>query len=157
MFAKRFKCFYCGRRSAHSDSDTARKWRCKHCEAVNYLDEVSPVFCVFRRQARFQVLIASAVALHRKEKSRILPLQKQIQTSTVLGHQARHSNPPTLQPPAYSAPNVFGTNTSSPALWRPTFHRPMIRTTAHMRRSTPNFARTWRSVIRRCASNANPE
>ncbi|GLA43415.1 hypothetical protein AnigIFM63309_001149 [Aspergillus niger] len=39
LFAKRFKCFYCGRRSAHSDSDTARKWRCKHCEAVNYLDE----------------------------------------------------------------------------------------------------------------------
>ncbi|GKZ20651.1 hypothetical protein AbraIFM66951_005379 [Aspergillus brasiliensis] len=39
LFAKRFKCFYCGRRSAQSDSDTARKWRCKHCEAVNYLDE----------------------------------------------------------------------------------------------------------------------
>ncbi|PWY76411.1 hypothetical protein BO94DRAFT_523427 [Aspergillus sclerotioniger CBS 115572] len=39
LFAKRLKCFYCGRRSALSGGDTARKWCCKHCEAVNYLDE----------------------------------------------------------------------------------------------------------------------
>ncbi|GIC88411.1 uncharacterized protein Aud_004806 [Aspergillus udagawae] len=38
MFSKRLSCFYCGRRSAQADKNV-RKWRCKHCEAVNYLDE----------------------------------------------------------------------------------------------------------------------
>lgn len=40
LFAKRLNCFYCGRRSAQTDRDSVRKWRCTHCEAVNYLDEV---------------------------------------------------------------------------------------------------------------------
>ncbi|PLB46936.1 hypothetical protein P170DRAFT_387979 [Aspergillus steynii IBT 23096] len=39
LFAKRLNCFYCGRRSAQTDRDSVRKWRCTHCEAVNYLDE----------------------------------------------------------------------------------------------------------------------
>ncbi|KAK1138753.1 hypothetical protein N8T08_002018 [Aspergillus melleus] len=39
LFAKRLNCFYCGRRSAQTDRDSVRKWRCAHCEAVNYLDE----------------------------------------------------------------------------------------------------------------------
>ncbi|KAL3445758.1 Ima1 N-terminal domain-containing protein [Aspergillus insuetus] len=39
LFSKRLSCFYCGRRSAQSKKEAVRKWRCKHCEAVNYLDE----------------------------------------------------------------------------------------------------------------------
>ncbi|KAL4808520.1 Ima1 N-terminal domain-containing protein [Aspergillus unguis] len=39
LFSKRLSCFYCGRRSAKSDRGPVRKWQCKHCEAVNYLDE----------------------------------------------------------------------------------------------------------------------
>ncbi|KAH1322364.1 hypothetical protein KXX66_000297 [Aspergillus fumigatus] len=38
MFSKRLSCFYCGHRSTQADRNV-RKWRCKHCEAVNYLDE----------------------------------------------------------------------------------------------------------------------
>ncbi|RLM00189.1 hypothetical protein CFD26_108310 [Aspergillus turcosus] len=38
MFSKRLSCFYCGHRSAQADKNV-RKWRCRHCEAVNYLDE----------------------------------------------------------------------------------------------------------------------
>ncbi|EAW11184.1 uncharacterized protein ACLA_088730 [Aspergillus clavatus NRRL 1] len=38
MFSKRLSCFYCGRRSAQAGRDV-RKWQCKHCEAVNHLDE----------------------------------------------------------------------------------------------------------------------
>ncbi|KAL2864617.1 uncharacterized protein BJX67DRAFT_361030 [Aspergillus lucknowensis] len=39
LFSKRLSCFYCGRRSAQPNKGPVRKWRCKHCEAVNYLDE----------------------------------------------------------------------------------------------------------------------
>ncbi|KAL4921559.1 Ima1 N-terminal domain-containing protein [Aspergillus aurantiobrunneus] len=39
LFSKRLRCFYCGCRSAQHGKDSVRKWRCKHCEAVNYLDE----------------------------------------------------------------------------------------------------------------------
>ncbi|KAL6229828.1 hypothetical protein BDW75DRAFT_245368 [Aspergillus navahoensis] len=39
LFSKRLSCFYCGRRSAQPGKDPLRKWQCKHCEAVNYLDE----------------------------------------------------------------------------------------------------------------------
>ena len=44
LFSKRLSCFYCGRRSAQSDRGPVRKWRCNHCEAINYLDEVG--FCL---------------------------------------------------------------------------------------------------------------
>ncbi|RAH44363.1 uncharacterized protein BO95DRAFT_392220 [Aspergillus brunneoviolaceus CBS 621.78] len=39
FFAKRLKCFYCGCRSPQADREPIRKWRCQHCEAINYLDE----------------------------------------------------------------------------------------------------------------------
>ncbi|KAL2808727.1 Ima1 N-terminal domain-containing protein [Aspergillus granulosus] len=39
LFAKRLSCFYCGRRSVQPNRGPVRKWQCKHCEAVNYLDE----------------------------------------------------------------------------------------------------------------------
>ncbi|KAL4900555.1 hypothetical protein BDW74DRAFT_93621 [Aspergillus multicolor] len=39
LFSKRLSCFYCGRRSAQFGKGPLRKWQCKHCEAVNYLDE----------------------------------------------------------------------------------------------------------------------
>ncbi|KAJ9261550.1 hypothetical protein DTO195F2_4080 [Paecilomyces variotii] len=39
IFQKRLRCFYCGRRSAQADKGLIRRWHCKHCEAVNYLDE----------------------------------------------------------------------------------------------------------------------
>ncbi|KAL4750766.1 hypothetical protein BDW72DRAFT_175230 [Aspergillus terricola var. indicus] len=39
LFSKRLSCFYCGRRSAQPGKGPLRKWQCKHCEAVNYLDE----------------------------------------------------------------------------------------------------------------------
>ncbi|KAL4797312.1 Ima1 N-terminal domain-containing protein [Aspergillus venezuelensis] len=39
LFSKRLSCFYCGRRSAQLNKGSVRKWQCKHCEAINYLDE----------------------------------------------------------------------------------------------------------------------
>jgi hypothetical protein len=42
FFTKRLTCFYCGRRSPHTDKHPVRKWHCKHCDADNYLDEVRP-------------------------------------------------------------------------------------------------------------------
>ncbi|QSS51409.1 DUF2349 superfamily domain-containing protein [Histoplasma capsulatum var. duboisii H88] len=39
LFKKRLSCFYCGVRSAQSQSESLRKWQCQHCLAVNYLDE----------------------------------------------------------------------------------------------------------------------
>ncbi|KAL2857775.1 Ima1 N-terminal domain-containing protein [Aspergillus pseudoustus] len=39
LFSKRLSCFYCGRSSAKSNKESVQKWQCKHCEAVNYLDE----------------------------------------------------------------------------------------------------------------------
>lgn len=37
---RKLVCFYCGRRSAKVQDGTVRRWECKECEAVNYLDEV---------------------------------------------------------------------------------------------------------------------
>ncbi|CRG85344.1 Integral inner nuclear membrane protein ima1 [Talaromyces islandicus] len=39
LFQRRLQCFYCGQRSAERKSAKVREWRCKNCEAVNYLDE----------------------------------------------------------------------------------------------------------------------
>ncbi|OJJ47474.1 hypothetical protein ASPZODRAFT_63117 [Penicilliopsis zonata CBS 506.65] len=39
LFNKRLSCFYCGRRSDQVQTGSVRKWHCKHCEAINYLDE----------------------------------------------------------------------------------------------------------------------
>ncbi|KAL3472777.1 Ima1 N-terminal domain-containing protein [Aspergillus californicus] len=39
LFSKRISCFYCGGRSVQSDKGPVRKFKCKQCEAVNYLDE----------------------------------------------------------------------------------------------------------------------
>lgn len=40
LFSKRLTCFYCGRRSSQPVRGPVRKFRCDHCEADNYLDEV---------------------------------------------------------------------------------------------------------------------
>lgn len=40
FFQRRLQCFYCGKRSEEKKSANVREWRCKNCEAVNYLDEV---------------------------------------------------------------------------------------------------------------------
>ncbi|KAG2418461.1 hypothetical protein HFD88_001562 [Aspergillus terreus] len=39
LFAKRLSCFYCGQRTVQTQKGAIRKWRCPHCEAINYLDE----------------------------------------------------------------------------------------------------------------------
>ncbi|OAX83390.1 hypothetical protein ACJ72_02251 [Emergomyces africanus] len=39
LFKKRLSCFYCGLRSAQSQTGPIRKWQCQQCLAVNYLDE----------------------------------------------------------------------------------------------------------------------
>ncbi|KAI9375395.1 Ima1 N-terminal domain-containing protein [Aspergillus egyptiacus] len=39
LFSKRLSCFYCGSRSTQPTKGPVRKWQCKRCEAVNYLDE----------------------------------------------------------------------------------------------------------------------
>ncbi|KAF7715514.1 Uncharacterized protein PECH_007004 [Penicillium ucsense] len=39
LFAKRLTCFYCGRRAAQPFDGSIRKFRCRHCEADNYLDQ----------------------------------------------------------------------------------------------------------------------
>lgn len=44
LFSKRLTCFYCGGRSnqpIQSLNKSVRKFHCEHCEADNYLDQVS--------------------------------------------------------------------------------------------------------------------
>ena len=41
LFTKRLTCFYCGKRSARSQRGPVRNFRCEHCEADNFFDEVS--------------------------------------------------------------------------------------------------------------------
>lgn len=41
LFSKRLTCFYCGRRASHPVRGQVRKFHCEHCEADNYLDQVS--------------------------------------------------------------------------------------------------------------------
>ena len=40
LFSKRLTCFYCGQRSARSHHGPVRNFRCEHCEADNFFDEV---------------------------------------------------------------------------------------------------------------------
>lgn len=40
LFQRRLSCFYCGRPTSSKWTKTLRQFRCEHCEAVNYLDEV---------------------------------------------------------------------------------------------------------------------
>lgn len=40
LFSKRLTCFYCGQRSARSHRGSVRNFRCEHCEADNFFDEV---------------------------------------------------------------------------------------------------------------------
>lgn len=40
LFSKRLTCFYCGQRSALSHRGPVRNFRCEHCEADNFFDEV---------------------------------------------------------------------------------------------------------------------
>lgn len=40
LFSKRLTCFYCGQRSARSHRGPVRNFRCEHCEADNFFDEV---------------------------------------------------------------------------------------------------------------------
>jgi Ima1 N-terminal domain len=71
------RCFYCGRRSAQSGADPIRKWQCKYCDAVNYLDEVRyliTVSCLSYFLDPFDALLkhdADIPWFIRKEKSQI--------------------------------------------------------------------------------------
>lgn len=37
----RLTCFYCGVKSSQRQDGHTRRWECRSCESVNYLDEVS--------------------------------------------------------------------------------------------------------------------
>lgn len=73
LFSKRLSCFYCGGRSAQPNKLPVRKWQCKHCEAVNYLDEVRHLFSAISRDT------TNKATLSRMEKLQILLLPKQTQ------------------------------------------------------------------------------
>lgn len=40
LFARKFVCFYCNRRSAQDRKAGVWQWQCEQCDAVNHLDEV---------------------------------------------------------------------------------------------------------------------
>lgn len=50
LLTRRLRCFYCGQRSASKKSTSVREWRCEHCEAMNYLDEVRTDYMRFDMQ-----------------------------------------------------------------------------------------------------------
>lgn len=53
LFARKFVCFYCNRRSAQDRQAGVWQWKCEQCDAMNHLDEV-----------RFFVPILSIPVLH---------------------------------------------------------------------------------------------
>jgi hypothetical protein len=40
LFRRHLVCFYCGGKSAQTQDGTVLQFRCKNCDAVNYLDSV---------------------------------------------------------------------------------------------------------------------
>lgn len=106
IFSKKLSCFYCGQRSAQTQGDPVRKWRCKHCEAVNYLDEVrffySMAFIYVHIYANWDYWDRFS-----KEILQILLPQKRIQTWTAQEHPAIPSNPSTLQTLGCSVRHAF--------------------------------------------------
>ena len=150
LFSKRLGCFYCGRRSALSNRDPVRKWRCNHCEAINYLDEVCLLFVAF-------ALIDpdTDCALYRKERSQTLLPMRPTLPCTAREPQARPSNRPTSRRPVCFARNAFATNICLRRHLHPTSRQPTIPVTVPMKGSIRSSARIWKNGIPRSVGNAN--
>jgi hypothetical protein len=152
LFSKRLSCFYCGRRSAQSKKEVVRKWRCKHCEAVNYLDEVRHT-----ASPRFPALRLIKQTSSRKEKSQILLLQRRILLHPRPVPQALASNPPTPRLAlACFVLSVSAINIYLPVLWRRISHLQTTQTIAPMSETILNFGRTSRSGTLKFATSVNP-
>lgn len=150
LFSKRLSCFYCGRRSAHADRGPVRKWRCNHCEAINYLDEVRPLSLV--RLVLDRVL---TILCYRMEKSQTLLPQKLILPCMALEPQARPSSRPTSQHPACFVRNVFATSISTRLPSPLTSRRPMIPPIMPTKGNTHSSASIWKNGTPKSASNAS--
>lgn len=151
LFSKRLSCFYCGRRSAQPDKGPVRKWRCNHCEAINYLDEVG-----FFLSISFMVdTVLTLLCDYRKEKSQTLRQQRRILTCTAQEQQAPLSSRPNFQDPACSVRNVFAINICSQVRSHLTSHPPTTPTTLPMKGNTRSSGRTWRNGIPRFAPDVS--
>lgn len=150
LFSKRLGCFYCGRRSALGNRGPVRKWRCNHCEAINYLDEVCALFL-----ASVQIVLYTDSIIYRKERLQTLLPMRPTLPCMAPEPRARPSNRPTSQHLVCFARNVFATSICLRQLLLPTSHRPMILVTVPMRGNTRSSARTWRNGIPRFALNAS--
>lgn len=150
LFSKRLGCFYCGRRSALSNRGSVRKWRCNHCEAINYLDEVRVLFLAF-----VLIDLHTDYFLCRKERLRTLLPMRPTLLCMAREPQARPSNRPTSQHPACFARNVFATSICLRQHLHPTFLRPMILVTVPMKGSIRSSAKIWKNGIPRSALNAS--
>lgn len=151
MFSKRLSCFYCGHRSAQADKNV-RKWRCRHCEAVNYLDEVC---ACFRFPFAFSIFQVNADAVSRTERLPTHPPLKRILMFTVLGRQTFPLSRLILQDPASSVLSVFATSICSPVHLPPISHRQRTPIIAHTSENIPVFEGTWRNDIHKSVQTAN--
>jgi hypothetical protein len=150
LFSKRLTCFYCGQRSAHSHRGPVRNFRCEHCEADNFFDEVG-IDTFFR----IYMIYTNVCPLKRKEKSQIHQLWSPTLKSTRLAHQTRPSNPLISVDPSHFAPNVLGISIYLRAHSPPTSLRRTIPPIANMNVGMNSFAETWRTDTPKSASLAN--
>lgn len=150
LFSKRLSCFYCGRRSAQADRGPVHKWRCNHCEAINYLDEVWLLSLVFLFLDGVLTILC-----YRMGKSQTLLPQKRTLPCMALEPQAHPSSQPTSQHPACFVRNAFATSISSRLPSHLTFRQPMIPHMVPMKGNTRSSASIWKSGTRRSASNAS--
>ena len=133
LFSKRLTCFYCGQRSARSHRGPIRNFRCEHCEADNFFDEVDSL------SLRIYLYYTNYRSPNRKEKLQIHRLWSPTLKPTRLAHQNRPSNQQISVDPSHFAPNVLGISIYSRAHWPPTSRLqtipPIANTNAGMRSS----------------------
>lgn len=110
LFSKRLTCFYCGQRSARSHHGPVCNFRCEHCEADNFFDEVGSLRNLF---TGIYSDYANDCLPKRKEKLQTHQLWSP--TPTRLAHQTHPSNRLTSVDHSYFAPNVLGISIYLPA------------------------------------------
>jgi hypothetical protein len=135
IFRRRLSCFYCGEKSRLIRSPTIKQWRCTHCDAMNYLDEVRYLF---------SKLYSVANAHNRMAKSPIPQSPIRHSSNKALRPSQAPSHTQTLtRRTISSAPPVSRIKTSTSKRWRHTFPTiPTIPSMPSMRRNIRNLRQT---------------
>ena len=88
LLRRKFVCFYCGSRSAQTRTPNVCRWKCEHCEAENFLDEVR-LFTFYTPPTLFLLTCYTTEWRSYRPSSRKHLLQRSLCTSTCSANSFR--------------------------------------------------------------------